>query len=85
MERIVFIEWEDSRGSSGGWQWASGLIRNNYCRCHSIGFVVGETDESITLASNIADMKEDDIQVNGIMVIPKCCIKTMRDIKVKRV
>ncbi len=71
--KIELIEWVDSFGCSSGWSEIQQI--NTYLKCITIGFVVSETDNTVSLANSIA-LETDDTkeQANGIMTIPLVCI-----------
>ena len=51
-DRIVLVEWEDTNGSHG-WQLESELP--GLAEIKSVGFVVAENDEAITLIESISE------------------------------
>lgn len=71
--KIELIQWMDSFGCTSTW---SDINQINTCLiCDSVGFVVSETDRTISLANSIAIETIDTIeQANGIMTIPITCI-----------
>lgn len=73
----VKIIWLDSYGVESGWQ----DIKNYTAaplEITSYGRVIYETDSVIALAHNYAAAGSNTPeQANGIMVIPKVCIKTI--------
>jgi len=70
--KLEIIEWIDSMGVNPLWTHISDM-ENHVCKCKSVGYIVQETNEFIVIAPNIADA-ENDPQVCGHMVIPKCAI-----------
>ena len=70
----VKIEWVDSSGVQGGWQFLDDF-NTELVRVTSVGFIVEETDDLIALSSNYAESTiNSPEQVNGVMTIPKCAI-----------
>lgn len=75
MKEKLIIEWVDSYGVLPGWQEIG-----DYTACElvitSVGFKIYENDKVIALAHNYAEETDNTPeQANGIMVIPKVCIK----------
>ena len=69
------IEWEDSYGVEPGWQDISGYSASPLV-IKSVGKVIYEDERIISLIHNFADETErTPKQANGIMVIPKACIR----------
>ena len=75
---IVIVEWVDSVRASD-WTYAED-VDEKPMNCISIGFLMKETDDSITIAQNYGLKPE---QVCNIMTIPKCSIKGIRKIDEK--
>lgn len=77
--RLVLIEWIDACSVSQVGRWSDksllDTVKPEYCR--SIGWVHEETDEQITVYSHDAGE-----QVGGDFCIPKCCIKSIREIEI---
>lgn len=72
---ITIIEWEDSYGALSGW---TNLEDYNpkVLECVSCGIVVFEDKKVVALAPNYATSTTyTPTQGNGLMVIPKSCIK----------
>lgn len=73
--KILLIEWVDSYGALSGWTTTDDYEATELT-CFSCGFVVYENKKVVAIAPNIADATTyTPNQANGIMVIPKCCIK----------
>lgn len=73
--KVLIIEWADSYGAHGGWQGIEDYKPTELI-CTSCGFVVYEDKKVVALAPNIAPSTTyTPLQANGIMVIPKTCIK----------
>lgn len=69
MEKTVEIEWEDSRAGPVGWEYRNELLPLLPVKCRTIGFLLEETDEYITIAQTVSEA-----QVFGRTTIPKCAI-----------
>ena len=75
---IVIIEWVDSVRASD-WTYVED-VDEKPMDCISVGFLLKETEDSVTIAQNYGLKPE---QVCNIMTIPKCSIKNIRKIKEK--
>ena len=53
----------------------SELIPQEVSKCVSVGFIVHENDEQITIAQSVAEEDDGDDQISGITVIPKSAIR----------
>ncbi len=74
LNMIVQVKWLDSYGVQSGWQDIS-EYKANKLEITSVGKVIYEDDDVISLAHNFADETENTcMQANGIMTIPKVCI-----------
>lgn len=72
---IEKITWIDSRGVGSNWDFIEN-IKNETCHCVSVGVVIGEDHQAITVAPHIVfkpDSSELE-QVCGEMSIPKTAI-----------
>lgn len=73
--KVTVIEWEDSYGASGGWQSLEGY-KPGTLTCISCGFVAYSDKKVVALAPNFAaSTTYTHEQGNGLMVIPKSCIR----------
>lgn len=79
--RLVHIKWLDSCGVTTNWDWLKD-IKHNAVTCSSIGWVVKENEECISIASHIAhNSPKDEDQVCGIMTIPRVAITEMKEVE----
>lgn len=74
--KVAYIEWIDSSGRAGWYD-----IDKDYdvCIIQSIGYLVSENDNSVTIAASI-DYEFDNVL--SPITIPKCSIKKRKYIKV---
>lgn len=73
--KIELIEWLDSQGVLSGWQDLK-EFEPTMPTMKSIGFVVFENDQMVSLCGNVGDETPSTLfQGNGIMTIPKVCIQ----------
>lgn len=79
-DKIVCIRWLDSYGVQSGWQ-PTEDYRANKLEITSLGKVVYEDDNVISIAGNFAEETENtEEQANGIMTIPKACITSISSV-----
>lgn len=72
---IVCVKWLDSYGVQSGWREIDDF-KANPLEITSIGKIIYEDDDVISLAHNFADETENTVaQANGIMTIPRVCIR----------
>lgn len=76
MERIVVIDWVDSIRAFD-WTLMEDLDEK-LLDCISVGFLLNETEEYVTIAQNYGLKPK---QVCNLITIPKCSIKNIRKIK----
>ena len=74
--RIIKINWVDSVRASD-WTLLED-IDDKPLDCVSVGFLIKETDEQITIAQNYGIKPE---QVCNLMTIPRCSIKDIKELK----
>ena len=78
--KALYIEWIDSSGLQGCWHDVETFKNAKLVTCKTIGFVVDENAETITL---VGSHNPDGDQVSGDMTIPKTAIKKRRVINWK--
>ena len=78
---VAWIEWVDSAQCSG-WETMESLfstLKEAECKtCLTIGFVLHESDKSITVSSTISDLPD---QSSSALTIPKCSITKMYEVE----
>lgn len=80
MSKAIYLEWEDSSSyASTVWKEREDCTNKPTVRCKSVGFVIGETKDSITLAGSL----DGGRFVSGDMTIPKSAIRKRRVIRWK--
>lgn len=78
--RVVEVEWVDS-GAGGGWQFIANIDRQSL-KCITVGFLLFDDDESISVASSIGlDSAGMANQAEGPITIPKVAIVRRRYVK----
>ena len=79
--REVKVVWLDSYGVESGWQDIKDYSAEPL-EITSLGRVIYESDDVIALAHNYAsEGKRTAEQANGVMVIPKVCIKAISSLR----
>lgn len=77
----VRSEWVDSYGDMPDWQEVEGFKPERLV-VESIGYLVYEDKTVISIAQNYADETEyTPKQMNGVMTIPKECIKNVEALR----
>ena len=67
--KLVLIEWVDSMAGHNGWECLNELESLLPARPTSVGFILEEIEDYITLVQTV-----DDTQILGRITIPKHCI-----------
>ena len=67
--KLVLIEWLDSKGGSGEWEFIDNLEPLEPIACISVGFLIQENDSYKTIAPTVGGG-----QVLGRITIPNCSI-----------
>ena len=73
--QLVLIEWLDSKGVIGEWEFTDSLNPLIPCKCVSVGFLIDNNKNYKTIVQT-----KSDEQVVGRMTIPTCSIKKIRRI-----
>ena len=78
--RTIKIEWIDSCSSNTEWTLLSDICEDiQPIKITTIGFLIQETDDCITVAQNYGI---DPEQACNFMTIPKGCIKKIEELKI---
>src|SRR3989344_5454723 len=72
-QKLMLVEWADSRQPTNEWVRLGDAQRREFCRCYSVGYVVQDDQEVIALAANVADVGEE-AQATGVIVIPRVAV-----------
>jgi hypothetical protein len=85
--KAVFLEWDDSHHLKDGWQPVAALEDNcSPFLCQSVGFVVRETRDHITIVAHIGVDAAGRIEAGiGNMTIPKKIIIRRQAIKFPKI
>lgn len=76
-KRLVLIEWHDSRRGEGWTRLEDLKTEHRFSTCLSVGWILFEDSDAITLAGHIGNNPE---QCCGDMTIPVCSIVYIRNI-----
>lgn len=76
-QKLVLIEWLDSKGITYQWEYLDEIEPLKADRCLSAGFLIEDTEEYKTIAQSLSET-----QVIGRTSIPNCSIKSIKEIKV---
>ena len=81
--KTVYLEWIDSTSITGNlWKTKELLLeKGEVDRCKTIGFIVKEDSESITIVNSFSCEQE---YVSGDVTIPKCSIRKRRVVSWKK-
>ena len=75
---LFLIEWLDERQPVTKWEFMNPETKNTY-KVVSIGYLVRETKDSITLAPNVANYGKDTMQTTGhITILKRSFVSTMQ-------
>ena len=77
-ENIVRVEWVDPFALSAGWHTLEEVKEAKPAMCISVGRIVYEDDEFLTLAGSWADPDQD---YGEVFVIPKVVITNRKKLK----
>jgi len=75
MNKIVWVEWVDSRGVTQGWEYTDDLTPLAVDIVHTVGFLLGKDDTAITLAMCLS---QD--QVLGRLAIPVVAVRELHEV-----
>ena len=70
MPELKFVVWEDAFGCPAGWEMLEDIERETSV-VHSVGFVIEETEQTITLAPHVAGQNREERQFAGVITLPK--------------
>ena len=80
--RAAYIEWDDSVSTAGNaWVSRKRVEEMKIDRCTTIGFIVKETNDLVTVVNSF-DIQGDN--VSGDMTIPKSAIRKRRVVSWKK-
>lgn len=74
--QAVLVDWIDSQ-SIDGWRFQSELPALGGKEIRTLGWMVEDGKEAIVVSASFAN---DPAQVNGTILIPRCCIQNIKNI-----
>jgi hypothetical protein len=79
---VEWVRWLDSNAPVHEWTHLAGLRLDNNLECQTVGMLIDERSDRLSLAGSIA-LGENDAaeQVGMIMTIPKCAIIQRRRLR----
>ncbi len=80
LDKLVWVSWIDSSGISG-WrdkEWLQKFAANHNLECETVGWVVQESADRMTLSSTLSKATDE---VNGNEIIPRCSILEVVEMK----
>lgn len=77
MHKVIYIEWQDAVGADG-WSRMSTIEKEGLASIKTVGFLIKETKESVTVLHSIDVSNE---QSGAWMVIPTAQIKKRKFLK----
>lgn len=75
--RLLHVQWDDSGSSNGVWRRENDLRNDRPMQCQTVGWVVHETKDHMTLASSWCNTGSG-LDYSGDMTIPKAVIRKKR-------
>lgn len=69
--KLVLVEWQDSRQTSGAWQWMDEAEQPGAVRCLTVGWLLKETDDALLVAQSLGDVTRGRMQFSGGMEIAR--------------
>ncbi|KLT73274.1 hypothetical protein PL75_03360 [Neisseria arctica] len=70
MNELKFVVWEDAFGCPAGWELMEEIEKQTSV-VHSVGFVIAETEQTLTLAPHIGGQNRENQQYAGVITLPK--------------
>ena len=75
---MILVGWSDT-GVVHGWRCNEDASKDGFANCQSVGILVAETEDKITITLGISDQG----LVLDCMTIPKGCIKSIKELRLK--
>lgn len=69
-EVLKIFVWDDAFGCPAGWQFKED-IEKGVSRVYSVGFLIQETKNTLTIAPHIGGTNRENQQYSGVLTIPK--------------
>ena len=79
--RIVLIEWIDSRGCTSDWEFLEDVEPQKPCNCITVGFILEDHSEYLTVVQTVSvELDQKNSQIMARMTIPRCAISAVREL-----
>ena len=78
---LVYLKWEDSRGSPGGWVDIAHARTPQLATIQTVGWVMALSKAAVSVAPSIATIEGDGESTQGNLVIPLSGLLTSKRIK----
>jgi len=72
-KRLVMVTWDDAHGFTSRWQDVNS-VKVERCRIRTVGWLVNQTQRSVTVAAAVGGLSTQDTDASGCMTIPRGCI-----------
>jgi hypothetical protein len=79
INKPVYVEWFDSRGGNGRWNFINEEIELGIVLCKTLGFLIRESEEYILIMPHLIEIDRDK-QGCGDMMIYKKQIKKIQEV-----
>jgi hypothetical protein len=79
--KLVKVAWRDSRQPVAKWQWIDDYAAPQAVECLSVGWIIGESKDSIAIAPNMGDVACEHAQVSAVLQIPRSAIQRISRIR----
>lgn len=77
-DRLVIVTWVDPTSGTHGWKDRADVEKLKPWRCRSVGWIVVDDGETLTIVSTISNTDGD---VDGEVCIPRACVLDIAEIK----
>lgn len=79
------VEWVDSAQPIARWQHLADTEAPAAIRCVSVGWLVGDDNETLAIAPNFGALDDvDSVQVSGVIQIPARCVTCLTELNEPR-
>ena len=79
MDKMVWVKWIDSGGTSR-WIDLPAAEKDEYCLVETVGYLVKEDDERITVAQSFDKANNT---VNALLTVPKVAVQEVKFLRFK--
>lgn len=79
--RMVLVEWDDAMEDDAAWAPFKKIAKLRPVRVHTIGYVIVDDPDFMTLANSVV---QEDATLGGNNVIPRGMIRDVKELSVKK-